>query len=239
MAVLDIKNIHTYYGESHILHGLSLQVEENSIIALLGRNGMGKTTTIRSIIGFNPPSQGEIIFNGRNITGLRPDKIARTGIGIVPQGRDIFKSLSVEENLKLGARDNRRPDAWTIDKVYSLFPILKKRAGYKGNLLSGGEQQMLAIGRALLTNPKLLLMDEPSEGLAPIIVKQISQIILKLKETGFSILLVEQNISEALKIADYVYILSKGVVVHQCSSQELREHEEIKIKYLSVYGKDI
>ena len=234
--MLELVDVHTYYGESYVLQGISLEVKEGSVVALLGRNGMGKTTTIRSIIGFTPPRRGVIRFKGRDITGLQPYKIARLGIGLVPQGRHIFPSLNVKENLTMSARETGKPEAWSLDRVYSLFPILKERASCKGNLLSGGEQQMLTIGRALMTNPALLLMDEPSEGLAPIIVREVGHVIRQLKESGFSILLVEQNLPVALGVADYVYIVSKGVIVYESIPEELKGNEEVKTKYLGVAG---
>ncbi len=230
--MLDLVEIHTYYGKSHILQGISMIVKEGSVIALLGRNGMGKTTTIRTIIGFTPPKSGLIRFRGKDISHLRPYRIAQMGISLVPQGRRIFPSLSVEENLTMATRNVEKPEAWSLDKVYSLFPILKERAKYKGNFLSGGEQQMLSIGRALMTNPYLIMLDEPSEGLAPKIVLEIGQIISHLKEIGFSILLVEQNLTMALDISNYIYVLSKGHIVHESTSQEFRDNEEVKSKYL-------
>jgi branched-chain amino acid transport system ATP-binding protein len=237
--MLELIDVHTYYGESFVLQGISLRVKEDSVVALLGRNGMGKTTIIRSIIGFTPPRQGVIRFKGQDITGLQPHQIAQLGIGLVPQGRQIFHSLTVEENLAMPARTRGKAEAWSLDMVYSRFPILKKRAKYRGNELSGGEQQMLAIGRALMTNPDLLLMDEPSEGLAPIIVKDIAHIIRQLKESGFSILLVEQNLPMALGLADYVYVISRGLVVHECKPEEIRDNEEVKAKYLGVAGEKL
>jgi branched-chain amino acid transport system ATP-binding protein len=232
--MLELIDVHTYYGDSYTLQGISLEVKDRSVVALLGRNGMGKTTTIRTIIGFTPPRRGIIRFNGKNVSGLPSYRIAQSGIGLIPQGRMIFPSLSVEENLTIAARGGKENDAWTLDKVYSLFPILKKRAKYKGNLLSGGEQQMLTIARALMTNPALLLMDEPSEGLAPLIVHEIGEVIRRLKESGFSILLVEQNMPMALKLADYVYIISKGKIVYESTPEELKRNTEIKEKYLGV-----
>jgi len=197
--VLELINIHTYYGDSYVLQGISLKVQEGSVVALLGRNGMGKTTTIRSIIGFTPPRRGELRFKGKDIMHLSSHEIAQMGIGLVPQGRRIFPSLNVKENLTMAAQPGRGNQRWSLDRVYSYFPILKDRSNLKGNLLSGGEQQMLAIARALMTNPDLLLMDEPSEGLAPTIVLKVGEIISQLKESGFSILLVEQNYPMALK----------------------------------------
>jgi branched-chain amino acid transport system ATP-binding protein len=232
--MLQLIDVHTYYRESHILRGISLEVKEGSVVALLGRNGMGKTTTIRSIIGFTPPRSGTVRFKGKDITGLQPHRIAKMKLGLIPQGRLIFQSLSVEENLTMAARGREKTGAWTLDRVYSLFPRLKQRAKLRGNLLSGGEQQMLTIGRALMTNPDLLLMDEPSEGLAPIIVLEIGHIISQLKESGFSILLVEQNLPMALGVADYVYVISKGMIVHESIPKELRDNEELTGKYLGV-----
>jgi branched-chain amino acid transport system ATP-binding protein len=230
--MLELNNVHTYYGDSHVLHGVSLRVEEGSAVALMGRNGMGKTTTIRSIIGFTPPREGVVRFRGRDITHAKSYHIARMGIGLIPQGRHIFPSLSVRENLDMAARTGGGVQGWNLDRVYAHFPILKERASLKGNLLSGGEQQMLAIGRALMTNPTLLVMDEPSEGLAPKIVLEIGKIIKQLKVSGFSILLVEQNYPLALRVADYVYIISKGLIEYQSTPEELQKNEEVKVKFL-------
>ncbi|MFH1766359.1 MAG: ABC transporter ATP-binding protein [Gemmatimonadota bacterium] len=230
--MLELRGVHTYYGESHVLHGVSLQVSEGTAVALLGRNGMGKTTTIRSIIGFTPPREGMVRFRGREITHLKSHHIAKLGIGLIPQGRHVFPSLSVRENLIMAARTRGRDGAWSLDRVYEHFPVLRERAGLKGNLLSGGEQQMLAIGRALMTNPDLLLMDEPSEGLAPKIVSAIGKIIVQLKESGFSIFLVEQNYPMAMAVADYAYIISKGAIAYESTVDELRHNEKIKEKYL-------
>ncbi len=232
--MLNLINVHTYYGESYVLRGISLEIRKGKVVALLGRNGMGKTTTIRSIIGFTPPRLGEIILEDKNIIGLPPYKIAKLGVGLVPQGRFIFPSLTVKENLIMSARGFEKPESWSLDKIYSTFPILKERANLRGHLLSGGEQQMLAIARALMTNPRLILMDEPSEGLAPIIVKEVSKIILQLKKEGLSILLVEQNLPMALKLSDYVYVLSKGVVVYESTPDQLNLNEEIKAKYIGI-----
>ncbi len=230
--MLQVDDIQSYYGESHVLHGVSMTVQQGTVAALLGRNGMGKTTTIRSIIGFTPPRSGTVRFKEKDITHLKPFQIAQLGIGLIPQGRNIFPSLSVKENLTMAARTRNKEGVWSLDRVYSQFPLLKERSNLKGNLLSGGEQQMLAIGRALMTNPELLLMDEPSEGLAPLIVREIGSIIGQLKTGGFSILLVEQNLPMAMEIADYAYIISKGTIVHESTIDELKENEEIKVKYL-------
>ncbi len=231
--MLEISDIHTYYGESHVLHGVSLKVEPGQVVALLGRNGMGKTTVARSIMGYTPPRQGAIRFKGKEINHLEPYQISRMGIGLVPQGRGIFPSLTVKENLTIAARNANREGAWTLEKAYSTFPILKARSNLYANLLSGGEQQMLCIARALMINPDFLLMDEPSEGLAPLIVQEIGQIIKKLKGK-YSVLLAEQNLNMALGLADYVYIISKGVIVYESTPQELRRNDEIKSKHLGV-----
>jgi branched-chain amino acid transport system ATP-binding protein len=233
---LKVLDVHTYYGESYVLRGVSMGVPEGAVVALLGRNGMGKTTSIRSIMGFTPPRRGRIFFEEREITSLPCYKIAKLGIGLVPQGRFIFPSLTVKENLTMSARGADKQGAWSLENVYTLFPILGERAPCRGTLLSGGEQQMLAIGRALMTNPRILLMDEPSEGLAPLIVKEVGRIIRRLKEKGFSILLVEQNLPMALKAADYLYVLSNGEVVYESTPDLLKSNEAVKAKYIGVAG---
>jgi branched-chain amino acid transport system ATP-binding protein len=238
-VILELEDVHTYYGESYVLQGISLKVDEGSAVAVLGRNGMGKTTTIRSIIGLTPPRRGVIRFKGEDITGVHPHLIAQRGMGLIPQGRHIFSSLSVEENLTMAARSGVKANSWALDKVYSFFPVLKERARFRGNELSGGEQQMLAIARALMTNPDLLLMDEPSEGLAPLMVREIQRIIRSLKESGISILLVEQNLPMALDLADNIYVISRGVVVHTCTPKELSDNEEVKARYLGVAGEKL
>jgi branched-chain amino acid transport system ATP-binding protein len=230
--MLELAEIHTYYGESHVLHGISMGVREGTVVALLGRNGMGKTTIIRSIIGFTPPRSGVVRFKEKDITHLKPHEIAHMGIGLIPQGRNIFPSLSVKENLTMAARSKRNAEGWTLDKVYSRFPILQSRAKLKGDLLSGGEQQMLATGRALMTNPDLLLMDEPSEGLAPLVVREISSIVEQLKDEDLSVFLVEQNLPMAIGISDHAFIVSKGRIVYEAAPDELDKNEEIKEKYL-------
>lgn len=237
--MLELVDIHTYYGESHVLQGVSLKIESGSVVALMGRNGMGKTTTVNSIIGFAPPRRGKVIFKGEEITHLQPHKIPQLGIALIPQGRRIFPSLSVKENLTMAARGGRNGDAWTLDRIYSLFPFLKERASLRGNLLSGGELQILSIARALMTNPDLLLMDEPSEGLAPLIVQELGGIVKELHKSGHTILLVEQNLHMALEVADYVYILSRGVVVYQSTVEKLRDNEDIQHTHLGVAGKSM
>jgi branched-chain amino acid transport system ATP-binding protein len=232
--VLELHDIHTWYGDSYILQGVSLEVKDATIVALLGRNGMGKTTTIRSIMGLTPPRKGSIVYNGQEIIGLSPHKIARLGIGLIPQGRMIFSSLSVTENLKMAARTGDKKDPWTLDKVFSVFPKLQERRKNKGNLLSGGEQQMLTIARALMTNPDLLLFDEPSEGRAPVVVEEVFRVIEELKAAGQSILLVEQDFGMAMSVADYTYIMSKGTIVYDSAPEELINNESVKSAYLGV-----
>jgi branched-chain amino acid transport system ATP-binding protein len=231
--VLKIIDIHTYYGESHVLQGVSLDLDDGSIVGILGRNGMGKTTLIRSVIGFTPPKRGQILIDGVDITNMSAHKRAQMKLGLVPQGRRIFPSLSVLENLRVGIRGNTA-GPWNEERIFTLFPKLKERLANKGNQLSGGEQQMLAIARALMTNPSILLMDEPTEGLAPIIIEDIGNIILQLKEEGLSILLIEQNVPFALKVTDYIHIMSKGALVHSSPPGELWAREDIKTQHLGL-----
>lgn len=232
--MIEVRDIHTWYGDSYILQGVTLKVKDGAIVALLGRNGMGKTTTIRSIMGLTPPRRGSILFNGREIVGLPPFKIARLGIGLVPQGRMIFSSLSVTENLKMAARTGGKKDPWTLERVFEIFPKLQERRKNKGNLLSGGEQQMLTIARALMTNPDLMLFDEPSEGLAPVVVDEVFRVIEELKAAGQSILLVEQDFGMAMSVADYAYIMSKGTIVYESTPDELIDNESVKSMHLGV-----
>jgi branched-chain amino acid transport system ATP-binding protein len=230
VSLLDVENIHTYYGESHVLHGVSLRIAPGEAVALLGRNGAGKTTTIRSIVGFTPPRTGRVVFEGMPIERWPSHRIARGGLALVPQGRRIFSPLSVRENLLLGAR----AQGWTLERVFTLFPRLRERELQSGGTLSGGEQQMLAIGRALLTNSRLILLDEPSEGLAPVIVRDIGRILLALKTERLSLLLVEQNYHLALRVADRVYVMNKGQVVYEGTPASLEADEEVKRRYLGV-----
>jgi branched-chain amino acid transport system ATP-binding protein len=229
--MLTLEDIHTYYGDSHVLHGVSLEVRPGELVCLMGRNGAGKTTTIRSIIGFNRPRSGRVIVNGRDVTGVPAHKIAQSGVGLVPQGRHIFSDLTVKENLVFAQKEK---GPWDLDKIYNLFPRLQERQQNRGNALSGGEQQMLAIGRALLMNPTLLLLDEPSEGLAPMVVREIGQIIGGLRQTGMAILLAEQNLKLAFSLGDRCYILSKGEVVAQGDTESLRHNDDIKHRHLGV-----
>jgi len=228
--MLDVEGIHTYYGGSHVLHGVSLRVGPGEAVALLGRNGAGKTTAIRSIVGFTPPRDGRVVFEGQAIERWPAYRIARRGLALVPQGRRIFAPLSVRENLLLGVRSS----GWTLERVFALFPRLREREGQFGGTLSGGEQQMLAIARALLTNGRLLLLDEPSEGLAPLIVREIGRVLLALKAERLSLLLVEQNYHLALRVADRVYVMNKGQIVYEGTPAGLEADEEIKRRYLGV-----
>ncbi|MDP4126069.1 MAG: ABC transporter ATP-binding protein [Bacillota bacterium] len=232
--MLRLNEVHAHYGESHILHGVSMKVEKGSVVALLGRNGMGKTTTIHAIIGFNPPTKGEILFNGTNINGFPPNKISRMGMALVPQGRRIFRSLTVKENLILGFRNNKIKDNHNLERIYELFPVLQERAKQLGRNLSGGEQQMLAIARALMTEPEMILMDEPFEGLAPTIIKDIGLKIEELKNSGLSILLVEQNIHFAAKIADYLYIMNKGEIVYGGTPEQFHSEEDQWKRFIEI-----
>jgi branched-chain amino acid transport system ATP-binding protein len=232
--MLTLDNIHTYYGDSHILQGISLHVAAGQAVSLLGRNGAGKTTTINTIVGFTPPRAGTITFKGRDITRAPAHIIARLGMGLVPQGRRLFPNLTVEENILLGARRGAKGADWTLDRIYQTFPILRERANNGGAQLSGGEQQMLAIARALATNPEMILFDEPSEGLAPLIVAEIGRIIVALKRQGFAILLVEQHFAMAMAVADQVYVMNKGQIVFHGDPATLQPNEELKHKYLGI-----
>jgi branched-chain amino acid transport system ATP-binding protein len=233
MAILEVQDIHTFYGDAYVLQGLSLTLEQGQILGLLGRNGVGKTTLVNSIVGFNRPRRGKIIFKGADISRVSSFETVRGGMGLVPQGRRVFPSLTVEENLLVAARGFDR-HRWNIERVYALFPRLQERRSQRARTLSGGEQQMLAIGRGLMTNPDCLIMDEPSEGLAPIIIQGVWEAIGKLKQEGLSILLVEQNASLALKLVDYVHVMSKGQVVYSARPDELWANDQVKSRYLGI-----
>ena len=215
---LHAEGLNTFYGKSHILHGVGLDVVEGQITALLGRNGAGKTTTLRSLMGLTPAKQGRALIFGRDTTRWPPDRIAALGVGYVPEGRKIFPNLSVEENLKVPLE---RDGPWTVDRVYKLFPRLAERKQNRGRQLSGGEQEMLAIGRALLINPNLLILDEPSQGLAPLIVREVFNIVSRMRDEGISVLLVEQNARMSLEIADHAYVLDHGSIVYSGPAKEL------------------
>jgi branched-chain amino acid transport system ATP-binding protein len=228
--VIEVRDLHTYRGINYVLQGVSLTIRDGACTVLLGRNGMGKTTLVHTIMGLIRPRSGGITLGTENLVGRPPFQIAQRGVALIPQGRRIFPSLTVEENLTLGARGG----AWTLDRVYDLFGNLKERRRNRGGQLSGGEQQMLAIGRALLTNPSLLLMDEPSEGLAPVLVEQIGEIIASLRRGGLSIFLVEQNYGLAIDSADLIYILSNGRVVWQGTASELDRTAEVRETHLGI-----
>jgi branched-chain amino acid transport system ATP-binding protein len=231
--MLAVENIHTYYGLSHILFGVSLQVQAGEIVCLLGRNGAGKSTTMRSIMGLTPPREGIVRFKQTDCTGQKPYRMVRNGVGYVPDDRRVFADLTVGENLDISAR-RFSPGGWDKDRVYDFFPALRqidtRRAGY----LSGGEQQMLTIGRALMTNPDLLLLDEPTEGLAPLIVRMLEDQISRLKEAGMTVLLAEQNLHVALNLSSRGYVIDNGVIRYHGSCSDLRDNQEIRRKYLSV-----
>jgi branched-chain amino acid transport system ATP-binding protein len=231
--MLQVEEIHTYYGLSHILFGVSLEIKEGEIVCLLGRNGAGKSTTMKSIIGLTPPKEGLIRFKGQPTAGKKPFMLARMGIGYVPDDRRVFADLTVGENLEISER-NMTEGGWNKERVYQFFPALEKidtrRAGY----LSGGEQQMLTIARALMTNPDLLLLDEPTEGLAPLIVELLEEQIAKLKEAGLTVLLAEQNLDVALRLSDRGYVIDNGVIRYEGSIEDLRNNEEVRNKYLLV-----
>jgi len=235
MKALEVHEIHTYYGMSHVLHGLSLEVPEGDIVCLLGRNGAGKTTTVRSVMGMTRPAQGSIKIFGEEVRGSRSNRIYSKGVRIIPQGRHIFPMLSVEENLHLGliglSSSEIRKET---EKAYQMFPILRERKRQQGRTLSGGELQMLAIARAMMGTTRLLLMDEPSEGLAPIILAQIEKTVRELKEKRITILLAEQNLQFALQVGDYFYIIDNGINVFSGNQKDLVTNEEIQLSYLGV-----
>jgi branched-chain amino acid transport system ATP-binding protein len=237
LKLLEVQAINTFYDLSHILFDVSLEIHEGETVCLLGRNGVGKTTTFRSIMGLTPPRTGSIKFCGEEVSTKQPFEIARLGVGLVPEDRIIFPNLTVRENLQIAAKEGRgalKDGGWTIDKVHSLFPILKARDGQWGGTLSGGEQQMLTMARTMMGNPRLLLLDEPSEGLAPIVTEAIEAEILKLKQEGLTILLSEQNSSFALNVADRAYILEKGHVCWSGPVSELKTNPQIMTTFLGV-----
>jgi len=230
--MLELDNVHAYYGNSHVLHGVSMAVDKGEVVSLLGRNGAGKTTTVLTIMGYLAPDPGTIAYAGQNLKGLPPFTLARRGFGFVPQERGIFPSLTVEENLTVAA--HARAGHWTLGRAYALFPRLEERRGNLGFQLSGGEQQMLAIARALMLNPDVILLDEPSEGLAPLIVEEIVKVLRTLKDEGLAVLLIEQNLRVALDLADRHYVMSKGTVCYSGTTRELEGNERVLRDYLSV-----
>jgi branched-chain amino acid transport system ATP-binding protein len=226
--MLEVNEIHTFYGLSHILFGVSLKVDQRKVVCLLGRNGAGKTTTLKSILGLTPPKKGRITFREEDITGKEPYVLVRKGIGYVPDDRRIFADLTAGENLEIAARKARGGDAWDKERVYELFPALKDLDSRRGSLLSGGEQKMLAIGRALMGNPEFLLLDEPTEGLAPALVRAFGETITTLKEVGLTVLLAEQNVKFTLRLSDFGYIIDKGRICYEGTVEELVENEEVR-----------
>lgn len=237
--LLEVHDLNTFYGASHVLQGISLNVAEGELVALLGRNGMGKSTTLKTIMGLVKSKSGSVIFEGKEITGFPPFKAAQAGIGYVPEERRIFPELSVMDNLLLGVKggkmgDPNDPNVWTIDRIFSHFPKLKERTHQQGRFLSGGEQQMLAIGRSLMGNPKLLLVDEPTEGLAPLMVQEVRNVLAEINKAGVSILLVEHNLKVALSLSSRVYLMGKAHIGYNGSVEELKNNNEVRAKYLEV-----
>ena len=234
--MLEIRDLQSYYGEAHVIHGVSLNVAAGEVVALLGRNGMGKTTIIRSIMGLTPPHvrSGSVRWKDQELLGLRPHDIAARKIAIVPQGRRLFPSLTVTEHLTM-LKSARATQGWTMEKVFEIFPRLAERRYHRGGQLSGGERGMLAVGRALMIDPELILMDEPSEGLAPVMVQHLEDIVLNLKKEGLSILLVEQNLYSALAVADRVYVLDTGRIVSEGSGKEIAKNPEQLLEHLGVH----
>jgi branched-chain amino acid transport system ATP-binding protein len=229
---LEVRGLDAFYGESHVLQGVSFDVADGGAVSLLGRNGAGKTTTISAIVGFLRPRRGSIRVRGRDVTGLAPHAVAAAGVALVPQGRRVFGDLSVRENLTLAARP--APNGWDLAGVLGIFPVLARRAEAFADQLSGGEQQMLAIGRALMRNPTLLLLDEPSEGLAPKVVEEVGAVLLDLRKTGLSILLVEQNLALATRVGQHVYVMNKGTMVFDGTSEELAASRDVETRYLGL-----
>lgn len=226
--MLEVEGIHTFYGLSHILFGVSLKVDPGQMVCLLGRNGAGKTTTLKSILGLTPPKEGRIRFNDEDITGKEPYVLVRKGIGYVPDDRRIFADLTVGDNLEIAARRPKQGEGWDKDRVYELFPALREMNARNGGLLSGGEQKMLAIGRALMGNPQFLLLDEPTEGLAPALVRTLGETITRLKGVGLTVLLAEQNVKFTLRLSDYGYIIDNGRICYEGTVKELTENEEVR-----------
>ena len=235
--MLEVKDIHSYYGKSHILQGVSMALNEGELVCLLGRNGVGKSTTLKSIMGLVKPSEGSIRFGGQELIGRQPYEVARLGVGYVPEDRRIFRSLSVHENLLMGVQGSKgaaKNGGWTVERVYEKFPRLKDRRDNKGGHLSGGEQQMLTVARTLMGNPRLILVDEPTEGLAPLIVKDVLEMLSAVRTSGVTVLMVEQNFKASIKVADRFYIMGKGQIVFEGGTEALLAAEEVRKTYLEV-----
>jgi len=236
--LLEATDLNTYYGTSHALQNMSISVDEGEVVALLGRNGMGKSTTMKTIMGLLKPRSGKVVFDGKDVTGLRPHKVARAGIGYVPEERRIFPNLTVLDNLMMGVKggriDTSNPDAWTTKRIFDHFPFMRDRTNQKGALLSGGEQQMLTIGRTLMGNPRLLMVDEPTEGLSPVMVKEVRDVLEQICKSGIPILLVEHNLKVAMSLADRVYLMGKAHLGFTGTIAELDANPEVRAKYLEV-----
>ncbi len=231
--MLTVKDLHAYYGKSHILQGVDLHVDEGEIVSLLGRNGVGRSTTIKAIIGDVPP-QGSIMFKGEEIAGLKAHEIAHRGIGYVPENRDIFPGLTVRQNLLLGMKSTKRQGRWTMDNMFEMFPLLSERADTSGAVISGGEQQMLTICRTLMGDPDLIMIDEPTEGLAPMLVEQIAELLPEIAKRGVSVLLVEQKLTIAMEISRRLYIMAHGRIVFEGTPEELRANDQVRKEWLEV-----
>lgn len=239
MKILDVQQIHSFYGKSHVIQGVSLQLDQGAFVCLLGRNGVGKTTTLHSIMGMVKPKEGKVLFNGEELRGLEPFQISRMGVGLVPETRRIFASLTVEENLRLAVVGNKKRrlekgEGWTMEAIYDQFPSLSNRRNQNGGNLSGGEQQMLTIARTLMGNPDVLLVDEPTEGLAPVIAKDVMDMLRDINKAGVTILMVEQNMNLAMKLVNYFYVMGKGRIVFQGDKEALLAADEVRHQYLEV-----
>ncbi len=236
--MLEVRDIHSYYGGSHILHGVTMDLKAGEMVCLLGRNGVGKSTTLKSIMGIVQPKQGSVRFNDKELIGSAPYQVARLGIGYVPEDRRIFNSLTVHENLlmgiKAGKKENAGGNSWSIEQVYELFPNLRKRRNNKGAHLSGGEQQMLTVSRTLMGNPSIILVDEPTEGLAPILARDVLDMMATVRQSGVTVLMVEQNFKLAVKVADRFYVMTKGQIVFEGDREALLSAEDVRKKYLEV-----
>ncbi len=231
--ILEINDIHTYYGTSHILFGISMEIKEGEAVCLLGRNGAGKTTTLKSIIGLTPPQKGSLLFQGKELVGKPPYKVAQMGVGFVPDDRRIFPDLTVRQNILIGKRE-REGGLWNLERIFSLFPVLERLASHLGGHLSGGEQQMLTIARTLMTNPSLLLLDEPGEGLAPIVVRSMGEQLMEIKKSGVTMLICEHNVGLAMALSDRAYVMDKGTIRYHGTIEELKTNEDVRKKYLMV-----
>lgn len=237
--LLEVTDLHSYYGKSHILQGIDVSLDHGETVCLLGRNGVGKTTTLKSVMGMVKPARGKVLFDGKELTGLLPYQIARLGIGFVPEDRRIFPSLTVHENLLIGMKSPSYPETessqtWGPDRAYRLFPNLDQKRSHMGNHLSGGEQQMLSVARTLMGNPRLILVDEPTEGLAPLLVKEVMSMLSDIQKSGVTVLLVEQNLKAAIEIASRFYVMSKGKIVFEGDRKALEAADKIRQRYLEV-----